>query len=72
MTMTMTTIKSTTEKKERDDTIHKCDVLFLTQLTIGGDNYRYNKKHIEKKLISLDSKLYPKLSAEKMSVNANQ
>ena len=51
--MTMTTINSTTEKKERDDTIHKCDVLFLTQLTIGGDNYRYNKKHIEKKLISL-------------------
>ena len=67
----MTTIKSTTEKKERDDTIHKCDVLFLTQLTIGGDNYRYNKKHIEKKLISLgltNDKL-PKYSRYRNSIS---
>lgn len=51
--MTMTTIKSTTEKKVRDDTTHKCDLLFLTKLTIGGDNYRYNKKHIELELLKL-------------------
>jgi ABC-type antimicrobial peptide transport system permease subunit len=53
----MTKIKRTvdkTVKRKRDDVTHKCDVLFLTKLTIGGDNFKYRKKDIEKKLIELE------------------
>ena len=49
----MTTLNLTTTKKVRDNTTHNCDLLFLTKLTIGGDNFRYNKKHIELELLKL-------------------
>ena len=60
----VTEINVTTNKRVRDNTKHKCDVLFQTQLTIGGENYRYNKKHIEKDLMRLGliSEKLPKYS----------
>ena len=60
----VTKINVTTNKKVRDNTKHKCDVLFQTQLTISGENYRYNKKHIEKDLMRLGliSEKLPKYS----------
>ena len=56
----VTKINVTTNKKVRDNTKHKCDVLFQTKLTIGGENYQYNKKHIENDLMRLGL-IYDKL-----------
>ena len=59
----VTKINVTTNKKW-EIIKHKCDVLFQTQLTISGENYRYNKKHIEKDLMRLGliSEKLPKYS----------
>ena len=47
-------IDNTIIKKRRDDTVHNCDLIFFTNLTITDDAYKNNKKNIEERLLQLN------------------
>jgi hypothetical protein len=60
------------ERNHPDRELYRTDSMSMTPCDEYVELLEENLVDLEKKEKELDSKLYPKLSAEKMSVNANQ